>query len=185
MSVAKSYARALLEAAKAKGGQDLDAIENQLDLMAETMHQSKDLDAALVGPVVSAKEKVAVIQEFARRANLLPLVSQFLQLLARKGRIRFLDDIREQFSAARLASEGGIQGRIVSADPLKPEDIQQLAIAFGQKLGRKVAFRTQTDPSLLAGMRVTVSGTTYDGSLKSQLERLREKLVYGKLQQEN
>jgi F0F1-type ATP synthase delta subunit len=43
-------------------------------------------------------------------------------------------------------------------------------------LGRKVAFRVSTDPSLLAGVRVTVSGVTYDGTLKAQLEQLKDKI---------
>jgi hypothetical protein len=51
-----------------------------------------------------------------------------------------------------------------------------LSVAFGARIGRKVSFETHEDPSLLAGVKVTVGGVTYDGTMRSQLSRLRETL---------
>ena len=56
------------------------------------------------------------------------------------------------------------------------EDVEALAKAFGKKLNKRVAFHVSTDPSLLAGMKVTVNGVTYDGTLRSQLQKLRDQI---------
>jgi F-type H+-transporting ATPase subunit delta len=181
MSVAKSYARALLEAAVAQkaASADLDQIEGQLNGFAQMMRASKEARFALAGPATSAKDKVALVREFAKRGGFTPLVANFLQLMARKERLGIFTEVADAFGAVRLDSEGGLQGRLVSADPVSAADVASLAQSFSQKLGKRVAFKTATDANLLAGIKVTVNGVTYDGTLRSQLQRLRERLVYG------
>ena len=61
-------------------------------------------------------------------------------------------------------------------DPLKDSDVQGLAQAYEKKLGKRVEFQVSVDPGLLAGLKVTVNGVTYDGTLRSQLDRLKENL---------
>lgn len=181
MSVAKSYAKALFETAREArvSNQEMSALEDQLGEMQKLLEVSKEGRVALLGPATSSKEKSAVVGEFAKRAGFSKLVSQFLALLARKGRLELLSEIRDAFEAVRLEAEGGILGQLVSADPMDSADTEGLARAFEQKLGKRVAFRTSVDPTLLAGMKVTVNGVTYDGTLRSQLQRLRDRLVYG------
>lgn len=182
MSVAKSYAQALFEAANANNGQSneiCNQVERQLDEVIALLEKSKEIKMALFGPVFTAKEKVTLIEEVSKKAGWIPLVSQFLVLLARKGRLSLIEEIREAFASARLLAEGGIPGRLVAADPVGEQDIEGLAKAFSQKFGKRVAFRVSTDPSLLAGMKVTVNGVTYDGTLRSQLQRLRDRMTLG------
>lgn len=181
MSVAKSYARALLEAAVAQkaSSADLDRIEGQLNEFSQMLRTSKEARVALAGPATSARDKVGLVKEFAKRGGYTLLVGNFLQLMARKERLGIFSAVADAFGAVRLESEGGLQGTLVSADPVSAADVAGLAQSFSQKLGKRVAFKTATDPNLLAGIKVTVNGVTYDGTLRSQLQRLRERLVYG------
>lgn len=181
MSVAKSYARALLEAAvdaKASAA-ELDEIESQLEDFHQVIVSSKDARVALTGPATSAKEKMALVREIAKRGGFVKLLANFLELMARKERLDLFEEVRDAFGAVRLESEGGTRGTLVSADPVSASDVESLSKSFSQKFGKRVAFKTATDPNLLAGIKVTVSGVTYDGTLRAQLQRLRDKLVYG------
>ena len=152
-------------------------MEDQMGQLVALLDKSKELRTALLSPVVSSKEKVSFVQALAQKAQLAPGLANFLSLLAKKQRFVILPEIREAFRAVRLHAEGGILGHLVSADPLDAKDIEDLSRAFSQKLGRKVAFQSATDSTLLAGMKMTVNGVTYDGSLRSQLQRLRDRLV--------
>ena len=182
MSVARSYSKALYETAKEKGlsGGDLDRIENDLASFAAAMVAHPALEEALVSPVVSASDKVAIVAKTAEKLGLSTLASNFISLAANKNRLGSTGDILDSFKAVRLESEGGIFGSVVSAEALTASDVEDLSKAFAKKLGKKVVFKTAIDPNLLAGMRVTVNGVTYDGSLRSQLQQLRDRLVYGK-----
>ncbi|MGK5083648.1 ATP synthase F1 subunit delta [Bdellovibrionota bacterium FG-1] len=181
MSLPLSYARALYEAAKDTGGAttEMDQLEEQLDSFSMMLETHRDLHKILLGPIASLKEKTAIIEEIAKRAGFPVLLRHFVLLLIAKDRLSFFYKIREAFSTVRLAAEGGVSGRLVSSEPLTDLDIQGLAAAFSKKLAKKVAFLVSTDASLLAGMKVTVNGVTYDGSLKTQLQQLRDSVMTG------
>jgi F-type H+-transporting ATPase subunit delta len=181
MSVSTSYAKALYQAAKdSKINADaLSEIESQLGIFALSFETSKEMRVALLGPMTTSKEKVALVEGIANKIGFQPLLSQFLVLLARKGRLSLLGKMKDAFSSIRVTEEGGVIGKLVTAEPLGEADINSLAKAFGQKLGKKVAFQVATDSSLLAGIKVTVNGVTYDGTLRSQIQKLREQFVAG------
>jgi F-type H+-transporting ATPase subunit delta len=182
MSVSRSYAKALLDVANESGfkAADLDRIESELGEFASAMGASRELYTALTCPVVSGDDKAGVAKAVAEKMGISKLTAQFLTLIARKGRGPAIEEIVETFTAVRLEGEGAILGAVVSADPLKKEDLEELATAFTRKLGKKVVFKAAVDSALLAGLKVTVSGVTYDGSLRAQLQTLRDRLVYGK-----
>lgn len=181
MSVSISYAKALYEAAKDSklSGEMIDQLEAQMDQLSDILAKSKDVKIALFSPLTSVKEKVALLEELSKQLKLSPLATQFFNLLARKGRLSLLQEVRDAFSSVRLASEGGVSGQVVAAESMSDSDLNILVKAFSQKLGKKVAFRVSTDPSLLAGMKVTVNGVTYDGSLRSQIQKLRDHFAAG------
>lgn len=179
MSVARSYAKALYEAAvdsKLKAA-DLDAIETELAQVVVAIEGSKEARIVLFGPAFSAKDKQEVVSQLAKKSGFSKLTSQFLQLLAKKQRLSLISQIRDSFSVVRIEMDGGTLGKIVSADPMESGDVDALAQAFTKKTGKKVSFKREVDPTLLAGMKVTVNGVTYDGTLRAQLNKLKDHFV--------
>jgi len=177
MSVSKVYAKALFEAAGENGSrvESIKKAQAELDSFLDTLKNNATAQTALFAPVTSSKDKVAVIDEVAKKMGMSDLVKRFLQLLARKGRLSMLDQIRTSIDEVRLESQGGILGTIKSADELDQGDIAAIAETFSKKLGHPVELTAQIDPSLLAGLSVTVGGTTYDGSLRGQLNQIKTK----------
>ena len=181
MSLAKNYARALFEESRKPGHSKQSALEykSELQLFWTAVSGSKEMMIALTAPVTSADEKTAIVQEVASRLKLSKLTVNFLSLLGQNRRLGELPKIIDAFDEVRLSSEGGLVGQIISAEPMDPAAIKEITDAFTQKLNKKVEFKASTDSSLLAGLKVTVNGVTYDGTLLSQLERLRESFVQG------
>ena len=181
MSVAKAYAKALFETLNEQRAQTsaVDLLEQQMDSFIATLNSTKDAKIALYSPVTTSREKAAVVEKFAQSMGLSGLLPNFLQLLARKNRLMILDEVRDAFHQVRLDAEGGVAGQVVSAEPMDQKDIEGLAQSFSKKLGKRVAFKVSTDASLLAGMKVTVNGVTYDGTLRSQLQKLRDQVAMG------
>lgn len=182
MSVAKAYAKALYEAASetkspAEIGKTCDELQKQLDQVLQVFDASREAEIALVGPVTTSREKAALMDAISKKIGATVLLERFLHLLAVKGRLALLREVRDVFSEVRLAAEGGVAGRVVSAESMSDEDVDGLAKAFSKKLGKRVAFTVSTDPSLLAGVKVTVNGVTYDGTLRSQLVQLKDRFL--------
>ena len=181
MSVATSYAKALFAAAESQKAtpEVLDGIEKELDSVLELLQGSKQLEMALCSSVTTMPEKVSIMTGLLDRLKPSELVHRFLLLLARKNRISVLKQVREAWFSVRLAAESGIAGQLVSVDPMSDEDVKSLAEAFSKKFGRKVSFQVSINPALLAGVKVTVNGVTYDGTLHSQLKKVRDRLLAG------
>jgi len=184
MSLAKVYAKALFEAnAEGKAASEAVALCNQLDAQMvqvnEAVQSSKELQIALGAPITTSKEKAIIVQALAQKMGLNRLMTDFLVLLANKGRLILLPQIRDEFGSIRLLAEGGMPGVLVTAEPIAQSDVHHLTKSFSRKLGKKIAFQVKTDPSLLAGIKVTVNGVTYDGTLRSQLQQIRDRFLVG------
>ncbi len=182
MNVARTYAKVLYETAcENKAPQEVartcDELERVLSELAALIESSHELRVALEGPVVSAKEKAALMLAIGERAGQSELMSRFVALLISKGRLSSFAEIAALFRVVRLEAEGGIPGQLVSAEAMTDSDVAGLVQAFSKKLGKKVAFDVSTDAGLLAGVKVTVGGVTYDGTLLTQLEKLRDQFV--------
>jgi F-type H+-transporting ATPase subunit delta len=181
MSLAKNYARAFFDECSSNGKTRDVVLERKNELLGfwSLLESSAPLKAALTAPVTSPKEKTAVVQELAGKLKLSKITVQFLSLLSQNGRVGILPQILDALDEVRLQVEGGVLGKIVSAEPLEASAVKEITEAFTQKLKKKVEFKVSSDPSLLAGLKVTVNGVTYDGTLLSQLERLKESFVQG------
>ena len=181
MSVAKVYAKTLYEVAQEQKSspQDMDQLLLDMTSFQDLLRSSKEVRMGLISPIMPSKEKVNLVKEFGKRLSISEPAIRFLMLLARKERLGLLTEIKTAFETVRIEAEGGMVGSLVSAEPLVQNDVEDLATAFGKKFGKRIVFQVSTDPSLLAGMKVTVNGVTYDGTLRSQLVQLRDRFVYG------
>ena len=186
MSVATTYAKALFESlgeAKKNGNGahhssvEVSAqIENDLRSFFGMVVQSRDARVSLFSAVTTRKEKALLVTALAQRAGVSELTERFLKLLALRNRLKHWEPITEAFADLAWQAQGGIRGDLVAAEEVAAEDLRALSDAFSKKLGKKISFRVQIDPEVLAGVRVTVQGVTYDGTLQSQLLRMREKV---------
>lgn len=181
MSLALSYSRALLEAGKDKGlsQQDLLSLGTELQSVSATIFNSPILKRALMSPVTESAKKVNIVEELLKTMSCSGMVSQLVRVMTEKGRLKYLPQISASFDQILLESAGGLLGHLVSADPMSESDLADLRNVFSTQLNKKVQFKVAVDPELMAGLKVTINGVTYDGSLKAQLKRLKSTLISG------
>lgn len=188
MSVGTVYVRAITEAVvelgKSNGNghkehqrQILEDIRKQLSAFLNIVNGNPSLSKALCTLATSREEKSKVVAALLKGQEISPLAVKLINLLVRKNRLGELGSILEAFDQSLLESDGGVLGLAESAEPLNEESLRALSASFGKKLGKRVEFKNTSDASLLAGLRVTVAGVTYDGTLRGQLDRLKEKFL--------
>jgi len=181
MSVAKSYAQALFELTQEKSTvvPDASQVEKELASLAGAFATGSQAANLLGGPALSASERSRSVEAICKAMGLSKGVAHAARIAAEKGRVGLFPVIHEEFVRLRVEAEGGVLGELVSAEPLDVRDQDELSQAFSKKLGRKVQFKSRIDTSLIAGVKVTVAGVTYDGSVRSQLQRMRHQLFEG------
>ena len=68
---------------------------------------------------------------------------------------------------------GRVQARVVSAVEMTEGSIDQLRRALERRTGKKIEMNVEVDPSLIGGIRAEVGSFVLDGTIRTELERLR------------
>jgi len=177
-SLARRYARALLEVSLAKATDGAPgAVRRDLDALRDLLRGNKELAAVLQNPAVRAEVKKKITAALAARMKPTPIVERLLGMLAERDRLSLLPTIAEVFADAWNAHRGVIAADAVSAVELQPAQANALSAALGAAAGLEVELRASVDPKVLGGLLVRMGGKTYDGSVRARLAALRETLL--------
>jgi F-type H+-transporting ATPase subunit delta len=174
-TVARRYARALFELADERGL--LDPVRAAL---AETAHTFDDerVERVLTGPV-PPETKRALLTAIASDVGAPPVFRDFLLLLSEHDRLQHVSAIRAVFDALVDRHRGVTRATVRSAAALTTEELAEVTRVFGAMTGKQVVAEVAVDPVLLAGVIVEADGRVYDGSLRTQLAKLREQMATG------
>jgi F-type H+-transporting ATPase subunit delta len=172
-SVANTYARAFADVVL---GAHLNADRSiaELRTIAQLLDESSDLRRVWENPAVLAEQKRQLLDVIAERDGISKQVKNLVAVLIDHRRVHFLEPIIVQLEKELDARLGFAEADITSARPLGDAEKREFEAQVGKLTGKKVRARYGQDESLLGGAVVRVGSTIYDGSVKGQLERLRE-----------
>lgn len=174
--VAARYAAALMGAAEESKA--VDTVARDLETLRTTLAASRELQRLLDTPTVSPARKQAILKElFAPRFA--PLAMQFIELMVEKGREAVLPATIGQWFALRDERLGVVTVDVTTAVDITADQKRALTAVLEGATGKTVRVRTATDAGIKAGLIVRIGDTVHDGSMRRQLERLRERLVTG------
>jgi F-type H+-transporting ATPase subunit delta len=175
VSIARRYARALLDVAAEAG--NLDALSEQLSAFVRAMQGSPDLSGILLNPAFSRAQRTSVVEAVLESGKFALPLANLIRLLVDRNRLVYLPDISRLFNDMADQRAGRVKGKVTSAVPLSKEAVERLSRSLEVITQRKVQLEQRVDPSLLGGVSAQVGSVVYDGSLRSQLEELRRTLA--------
>ena len=172
-SVANTYARAFADVVLS-AHLDSDRSIAELRTIANLLNQSSDLRRVWENPAVPAEQKRRVLDVIVERDGISKQVRNLIAVLIDHRRVHFLGPIIVQLEKELDARLGFAEADITSARPLVDAEKREFEAQVGKLTGKKVRARYGQDASLLGGAVVRLGSTIYDGSVKGQLERLKE-----------
>jgi F-type H+-transporting ATPase subunit delta len=173
MKAVRVYAQVLVDVALAPGsGVDLGRMIRELSSFAGLIETSEQARKVFENPALSDSERQSTLKALVGKVDLGAVSERFLNLLLKRGRLELLPEIVREVELIEVERKGGVVGELVSAVELDAAAIESIAEALGKRLKKPVRLQQKTDAGLIAGMRVTVGGVTYDGSVKTKLEKL-------------
>jgi F-type H+-transporting ATPase subunit delta len=173
-SLARRYARAVLEIGTANG--NLDKLGADLRSLAKAMHESAELVTALINPAIRRADRRRVIDKLLERIGAAPQTRNLVYLLLDGERLASVEAISREVDAMIEAKAGRMSAEVTSARPLDASQLSQIINALEKLSGKKVAVTRREDPELLGGVVAKLGDTIYDGSLRTQLRTLRDDL---------
>lgn len=175
MSVFSRYARAFVDVVIEKK-LDPRKVEDELGGFVKIVESAPALRRVWENPSVAARQKHAVLDQINTRIGGSRWLRNFLAVLIDHRRVAALPEIARQFEIEINQRMGLADAEVTSARELSIEERQALEERVGELTGKKVRARYKTDAKVLGGAVVKIGSTIYDGSIRGQLEKLKEAL---------
>lgn len=171
------YARALA-AVISDQKLDLVAAQGQLNAFANVLEESAELRDVLQNPSIPEAQKLKVLDALAPRLGLDRPIRNFIAVLTHHQRLQELPDMIRAYSSIAEESSGVAEVEITTARPLDERNRRLLEQQVAKLAGEpRVQATYREDPSLIGGAVVKLGSTVYDGSVRAQLEQLKQRMA--------
>ena len=169
-SLAGRYASALFDLARDE--RQIDAVGRSLDALNQALLDSKDFAELIDSPLVSRNEAGKAFAALAPPLGIDPITANFLGVLARNGRKNALRPVIRAFRRLAADHRGETTADVITARPLKDDQIAALKQQLRSRAGRNVTIDAQVDPEILGGIVVRLGSQMIDASIRTKLNRL-------------
>ena len=174
-SIARRYARGVFAVGE-KDGKYRDYLL-EMDDMLRLFKKEPRLGKALMLPILEISRRGELLKDVLKILGTSPSMSNVLTMLLEKNRMEYLAAIRDQYIDLVDEKEGRIKGTLWSAYPVDAAVKGRIEKAMGEKTHKQVVLEALEDKTLIGGMKINIRGTIIDGSVKRQLETLKENIL--------
>ena len=175
MTVARRYASALADVLVERHEEAV--VREELKIWEQMVQSNPLLLEALTNPTVAYDQKSKLLSELIQKSNVQRTTANFLRLLLKNQRFAELPQINAKLSEIMDERAGVVSAEVVSARPISDSVKNSLEQTLQQITNRRVRLNYATDETLLGGIVTRIGSTIYDGSVRSQLERLKQELA--------
>src|ERR1700722_4146016 len=151
--------------------------QQQLSDFSGTLAGSRELREVLMNPSIANDQKLKVLDAIAGRIGMFPQVRNFIAVIMNHQRLDELDEILTEYHAVADDQSGLTEAEVISARPLNDNDRAELETQVAKLAGGRIRTTYFQDATLLGGAVVRIGSTVYDGSIRAQLQQLKQKLV--------
>ena len=142
---------------------------------AAAIEASPELRAVLRNPQLESSAKAAILADLAGDDE--PLLTNFLQLAAEKGRAGEIEEIAAEFERLMAREERRLTVELTTARELSDAEANAILKQIEEAAGRKVEATRSVDPDLVGGIVLQAGSLRVDASVRGRVERLRHELV--------
>lgn len=178
-AISRRYAKALILIGKEEG--QAETYRGELETIVGLMSKEPMLEQAVCNPLYNALSRRNVLQSVIDKLELSKVIKSFLLLLFDKGRIDFLRDVNSYYNVLADELKGIVKANLTTATQLTEETLEQIRHSLSTMTGKEVSLETKQDATLIGGVVTRIGDLVLDGSIKTQLQNMRESLKRGEI----
>ncbi|MBW1902594.1 MAG: ATP synthase F1 subunit delta [Deltaproteobacteria bacterium] len=175
--MSRRYARALLSLGQEEG-QYAEYGQN-LQEFADFCSANDEFFRVVSNQIFAIDDRKKIVETVLEKSSFSHMVKNFLRLLLDKNRIGLIKDITDHYSKLTDEISNITRAEVITARPLKEDAVDRLVQALKALTSKDVEIEVSEDASIMGGLIVKAGGLVLDGSVKTQLEGLRESLKRG------
>lgn len=167
------YAKAVLSLAT--DNNTVDAVNTDMELIKNTVAESKDLKDMLYSPVIRSSVKKAALLEIFKNAN--KATVNLIDVLIANKRTSLLPEVASSFVTLFEQQKGNQIAEVTTAVPLTKELEEKVLAKVKELTGKEAAITNIVDESILGGFILRVGDTQYNASIANQLNKLKREFT--------
>jgi F-type H+-transporting ATPase subunit delta len=175
--VSKRYAKALLSLGREDG--NYEAYGENLQEFSSFCELNGEFADVITNQVFSIEDRREILKAVLEKSAFSVMMRNFLYLLLDKNRIGAIQEIAEHYERLTDDISNIARAEIVTTRPLKTEEQNRLEKVLGDLTSKNVRVEVKEDKGLIGGIIVKIGDLVLDGSIRAQLEGLKESLKRG------
>jgi F-type H+-transporting ATPase subunit delta len=175
-AVAGRYARAFAEVIVEQKA-DPRKVVVELNTVAELVSANAQLHTVFQNPAVDRKQKLQLLDAIIKLIGGSRLLRNFVAVLIDHRRIGQIAEISRQFQQELNERLGIAEAKVLSARELAAVEKQLLENRLATISGKVIQATYAQESSLIGGAVVRMGSTIYDGSVRGQLERIKQEIA--------
>ena len=174
--LAVTYATSLLELALEANPSQAEEIGGQLRDIRQILDNEPLVAQVFSDPSITESERATVLtRAFEGRVN--PLLMKFLNLLNAKGRLSGLSSMAGAYDDLLDEKLGKVEVDVTVAQRLDSQTLENVRQKVSSVLKRDAVVHQYIDPDIIGGLILRVRDQLIDGSVRTQLAQLKERLI--------
>jgi F-type H+-transporting ATPase subunit delta len=175
-TIARRYASALADVVMNSG--EKDTIQTELKTWEEMLNTNRDLHSAFHNPSINQDSKTKVLESLIEKSKPSKTTANFLRVLLKNNRLTEINAINEKFDSVIAERSGIVSASVISSRELNEAEKADLKANLAKVTGGKeIRLDYKIDESIIGGAITRVGSTIYDGSVKTQLELLKQQMI--------
>ncbi len=174
-TISRRYASALADVVTNSG--ETEMVKNELKTWEQLIAANADLQNAFANPAIAHASKEKVLEGLLEKTRPSRTTANFLRVLLRNSRLTELSEINSRFESVLEERSGSLSAEVTSARELSEAQRAELRSNIEKLTGKQVKLNFAVEPALIGGVVARIGSTVYDGSVKTQLENLKEEMI--------
>ena len=158
---------------------ETETVKNELKSWEELIESNENLQTVFGNPSIAHLSKENILDGLLTKTQPSKTTANFLRVLLKNSRLTELGHINTRFASVLEERSGNVLAKITSARELSENEKAELKINLEKLTGKQVKPDFNIDNGIIGGVVTQIGSTVYDGSVRTQLENLKEELVNG------
>ena len=175
--IPRRYARALMSLGQEEG--QFEEYGQNLQDFAGFCAANDEFFRVVSNQIFAIDDRKKIVETVLEKSSFSDMVKNFLRLLMDKNRIGAIKEITDHYSKLTDEISNITRAQVITAQPLKGDAVDRLVLVLKALTSKEVEIEVSEDASIMGGLIVKAGDLVLDGSVKTQIEGLRESLKRG------
>lgn len=174
-TVARRYATALADVVTERG--EARQVQEELSAWEMMMNANPTLMEVFSNPTIPYEQKRNVLTSLIERTRVRQTTANFLQVLLKNQRLTELLEVNRRFARVLDERSGVLSAEVTTARAVSEVQQEALRARLAAMTGKQMRLSFTTDEELIGGIVTRIGSTIYDGSVRTQLQQVKEKMI--------